>query len=93
MLYFDSPETGDIKELVKAREFGMNLLRVIIKLLNLVLFFWSTMSDYSPSNYVGRPIICTNPCAEVPLEDGGACNLGSINLSRFIIMDMKPVPE
>ena len=42
------------------------------------------MSDYSPSNYVGRPIICTNPCAEVPLEDGGACNLGSINLSRFI---------
>ena len=42
------------------------------------------MSKYSPSNYVGRPIICTNPCAEVPLEDGGACNLGSINLSRFV---------
>ena len=42
------------------------------------------MSNYSPSNYVGRPIICTNPCAEVPLEDGGACNLGSINLSRFV---------
>ena len=42
------------------------------------------MSKYSPSNYVGKPIICTNPCAEVPLEDGGACNLGSINLSRFV---------
>ena len=42
------------------------------------------MSKYSPSNYVDRPIICTNPCAEVPLEDGGACNLGSINLSRFV---------
>ena len=27
----------------------------------------------------------SNPCAEVPLEDGGACNLGSLNLSRFII--------
>ncbi|MCA9785679.1 MAG: ribonucleoside-diphosphate reductase, adenosylcobalamin-dependent, partial [Candidatus Cloacimonetes bacterium] len=38
----------------------------------------------SPSNYVGRPIISTNPCAEVPLEDGGACNLGSLNLSRFV---------
>ena len=37
------------------------------------------MSNYSPSNYVGKPIICTNPCAEVPLEDGGACNLGSLN--------------
>ena len=42
------------------------------------------MSKYSPSNYVGKPIICTKPCAEVPLEDGGACNLGSINLSRFV---------
>ena len=42
------------------------------------------MSKYSPSNYVGKPIICTNPCAEVPLEDGGACNLGSLNLSCFV---------
>ncbi len=24
-------------------------------------------------------------CGEVPLEDGGACNLGSLNLSRFVI--------
>jgi ribonucleoside-diphosphate reductase alpha chain len=48
------------------------------------LIFWSTMSKYSPSNYVGKPIICTNPCAEVPLEDGGACNLGSLNLSCFV---------
>ncbi len=42
------------------------------------------MSKYSPSNYVGRPISCTNPCGEVPLEDGGACNLGSVNLSRMV---------
>ena len=43
------------------------------------------MAKYSPSNYVGRPISATNPCAEVPLEDGGACNLGSINLSRLVL--------
>ena len=49
------------------------------------LILWTAMSKYSPSNYVGRPIACTNPCAEVPLEEGGACNLGSINLSRFVI--------
>ena len=39
---------------------------------------------FRSSNYVGKPIICNNPCAEVPLEDGGACNLGSLNLSCFI---------
>ena len=49
------------------------------------LILWTAMSKYSPSNYVGRPIACTNPCAEVPLEEGGACNLGSINLSRFVV--------
>ena len=85
MLYFNSPETGDIKELVKARSIWDEFVEGNYKTAEPGIIFWSTMSDYSPSNYVGRPIISTNPCAEVPLEDGGACNLGSLNLSRFII--------
>ena len=84
MLYFDSPNTNEIKKLIKAREIWDQFIEGNYKTAEPGLIFWSTMSDYSPSNYVGRPIICTNPCAEVPLEDGGACNLGSINLSRFV---------
>ena len=83
MLYFDSPNTNEIKKLIKAREIWDQFIEGNYKTAEPGIIFWSTMSDYSPSNYVGKPIICTNPCAEVPLEDGGACNLGSINLSRF----------
>jgi len=84
MLYFGSEQTGDICELIKSRVIWDQFIEGNYKTAEPGLIFWTTMSKYSPSNYVGKPIICTNPCAEVPLEDGGACNLGSINLSRFV---------
>lgn len=84
MLYFDSPNTNEIKNLIKARDIWDQFIEGNYKTAEPGLIFWSTMTNYSPSNYVDKPIICTNPCAEVPLEDGGACNLGSINLSRFV---------
>jgi len=71
--------------MVKAREIWDQFVEGNYKTAEPGIIFWTTMSNYSPSNYVGKPIICTNPCAEVPLEDGGACNLGSINLSRFVV--------
>ena len=84
MLYFSSDQTGEIRRMVKAREIWDQFIEGNYQTAEPGLIFWSTMSKYSPSNYVGKPIICTNPCAEVPLEDGGACNLGSLNLSCFI---------
>ncbi len=85
MLYFSSSEVGEIKKLVKAREIWDVFIEGNYSTAEPGLIFWSTMTKYSPSNYVGRPIVSTNPCGEVPLENGGACNLGSINLSRFVI--------
>ena len=84
LLYFDSDCTNEVRELVKARSIWDQLIEGNYKTAEPGLIFWTTMSKYSPSNYVDRPIICTNPCGEVPLEDGGACNLGSLNLSRFV---------
>ena len=84
LLYFNSDATNEVRELVKSRTIWDQFVEGNYKTAEPGLIFWTTMSNYSPSNYVGRPIICTNPCAEVPLEDGGACNLGSINLSRFV---------
>jgi len=84
MLYFASGPTGEIRKLIKAREIWDAFVEGNYKTAEPGLIFWSRMSKYSPSNYVDRPISCTNPCAEVPLEKGGACNLASINLSRLV---------
>ena len=84
MLYFASEPTGEIRKLQKAREIWDAFVEGNYRTAEPGLIFWSRMSKYSPSNYVDRPISCTNPCAEVPLEKGGACNLASINLSRMV---------
>jgi ribonucleoside-diphosphate reductase alpha chain len=85
LLYYGSEQTGDIRHLIKAREIWDAFVEGNYHTAEPGLIFWTAMSKYSPSNYVGRPISCTNPCAEVPLENGGACNLGSINFSRFVV--------
>jgi ribonucleoside-diphosphate reductase alpha chain len=43
--------------------------------------------DDSPYKYTGQEIIATNPCAEQPLTANGVCNLGSIDVSKFLTKD------
>jgi len=84
MLYFRSREVGEIKKLIKARDIWNLFIKSNYNTAEPGLIFWSHMKRYSNSDYVGKPIISTNPCSEVPLEDGGACNLASINLARMV---------
>ena len=84
LLYFNSDQTKEMKRLIKARDLLDKFIASNYKTAEPGIIFWSRMSKYSPSNYVGRPIITTNPCGEISLEDGGACNLSAMNLSRFV---------
>ncbi|MBI3034578.1 hypothetical protein HYY72_05455 [Candidatus Woesearchaeota archaeon] len=74
MLYYNSRETGEIKRLVKARKLWNSFIEGNYKTAEPGLIFWTTMTKYSPSNYVGRPIASTNPCVAadsmVPTENG-----------------------
>jgi ribonucleoside-diphosphate reductase alpha chain len=48
------------------------------------LFFLDTVNNNSPYRYSGQVIKASNPCGEQPLPPNGVCNLGSIDVSKFI---------
>lgn len=47
------------------------------------LWFKDVVNNFSNSWYYA-PLISTNPCGEISLPQYGCCNLGAINLSKFI---------
>ncbi len=49
------------------------------------VFYIDNANKSNLTPWLGR-LEGTNPCGEVPLYHGEACNLGSINLSRYIIV-------
>ncbi len=84
-LRFDSKKTGKIERVVKARLLWNELIKAARDWAEPGLIFWDTVKKYSPSEYNGMEVITTNPCSEQPLQPYGACDLGSINLSAFVL--------
>ena len=50
------------------------------------ILFWDKIKSYSiVSDYPNFKFAGVNPCAETALPDGGACLLGSMNLSAYVV--------
>lgn len=80
---FDLRWNGQVYRSVKARELWKKIIHHAHQSAEPGLLFWDTMKEYHNAEYCS-PLVSTNPCAEQPLPDGGCCNLGSINLERFV---------
>ncbi|MEL1228316.1 MAG: adenosylcobalamin-dependent ribonucleoside-diphosphate reductase [Candidatus Neomarinimicrobiota bacterium] len=80
---FDLKYEGKVYNTVKAKELWETIIDCAHSSAEPGLLFWDTMTDYHNAEYCS-PLVSTNPCAEQPLPDGGCCNLGSVNLERYV---------
>ena len=80
---FDLVFDGEVYDTVKAKELWNKIINSAHASAEPGLLFWDTMTDYHNAEYCS-PLVSTNPCAEQPLPDGGCCNLGAVNLERFV---------
>ena len=80
---FDLQWGGKVYTTVKAKDLWMKIIEHAHASAEPGLLFWDTMTKYHNAEYCS-PLVSTNPCAEQPLPDGGCCNLGALNLERFV---------
>ena len=80
-----NPRTGESEQKLKAREVFDEMVESAWKTGDPGIIFIDRMND-DRSNPVPKrgPIMATNPCGEQPLYSYDSCNLGSINLAKFV---------
>ena len=80
--------TGEhIEKTIKAREFFKKFCECQWNWGDPGALFIDRFDEYNLlSGYDNFHILTTNPCAELPLGAWGSCNLGSINLAKFVHM-------
>ena len=83
-LHFTMEDGTEITKVVRAREVFMLLAQRNWEMAEPGILFWDRITSYNMMHGSHFKLVSTNPCGEMPLPAGGACCLGSLNLSEFV---------
>ena len=83
---FDLRFGGKVHRTVRARELWNTIITNAHASAEPGIIFWDTMKEYHNVEYA-NPLTSTNPCGEQPLASYTACNLGNLNLLKFVRED------
>lgn len=82
------PNTGVVAKKIKARKVWTSIVNSAWENGDPGLVFLDTINKANPTPTLGN-IESTNPCGEVPLLPYESCNLGSLNLSKYVVTRQK----
>ncbi|MDA0334582.1 MAG: adenosylcobalamin-dependent ribonucleoside-diphosphate reductase [bacterium] len=80
---FDLRFGGKVHHTVRARDLWNKIITNAHSSAEPGIIFWDTMKEYHNVEYA-NPLTSTNPCGEQPLASYTACNLGNLNLLKFV---------
>jgi ribonucleoside-diphosphate reductase alpha chain len=80
-----NPRTKGVDTVLKAKSLWEMIITQAWETGDPGLIFLDTINDHNQTPEIGT-ISSTNPCGEVPLLDYESCNLGSINLSKMVVL-------
>jgi ribonucleoside-diphosphate reductase alpha chain len=83
-----NPRNGEVSETLKARAIWNLMIMMAWKNGEPGIIFLDTINKHNPTPNIGQ-IESTNPCGEQPLLPYESCNLGSIDVSKFVSEDGK----
>ncbi len=75
---------GKTYKTIRAKDLWQRIMRATYDCAEPGVIFIDRINDLNPLSYC-EAIACTNPCGEQPLPPYGACLLGSLNLTRFVL--------
>ena len=81
---FDGPVACRVIRRVRARDLWERIMRATYSHAEPGVLFVDRINQWNNLGDRER-ISATNPCGEIPLPPYGACDLGSINLTRFVV--------